>query len=472
MTGGGRDRDGDRMTSSMIRPPAGRDAVAPGSGSPAADPPARATDRPPRLRLGALVRASGGPRYGLALVVDSLGSGLLRPFLLLYGIKVLGLGAAATGVAMSAGMVLGLVSVPFVGRWIDRGARSTVVAAAMLVRVLGVALLLAAGHAGAPPVWGFAVASLFLGVGNQCWPPAHAALVATVAAAEERDAALAAGRSLRNAGLGAGALIATVCLGGGAGALRVLAAVTALGYAVAGVLAWSVRVRAAGPAEPRRAPSGDRSRSGDRSGSGARSRAGGRAGGRGLGVLDVANLPYAFCFNVLEVALPAVLVTRLHAAPAWSAGIFVGNTAIVVAAQIAVVTRLRTRARRSTLALSGLLLAGSYLGFWAAGSLGSWAAPAGIALVSVVYTAGEILYTGSATALIAATTPPGQLGRALARFQLSSGIGLAASPAVLMALLDRGAGVLWGGLAAATLLAACAVRRWAADDSAGPAVSS
>lgn len=437
------------MTSSMIRPPTGPTAFTPAAFTPA-------TDHPPRLRFGALVRAFGGPRYGVALVVDALGSGLLRPFLLLYGIKVLGLGAAATGAAMSAGMVLGLVSVPFVGRWIDRGARSTVVAAAMLVRVLGVALLLAAGHAGAPPVWGFAVASLFLGVGNQCWPPAHAALVATVAAADERDAALAAGRSLRNAGLGAGALIATVCLGGGTGALRALAAATALGYAVAGVLAWSVRVRAAAPAARRSARSADRSRS----------------GGRGLDVLDVANLPYAFCFNVLEVALPAVLVTRVHASPAWSAGIFVGNTVIVVAAQIAVVSRLRTRARRSALALSGLVLAGSYLGFWAVGSLGSWAAPAGIALVSVGYTAGEILYTGSATALIAATTAPEELGRALARFQLSSGIGLAASPAVLMALLDRGAGVLWGGLAATTLLAAYAVRRWAADDSAGPAVSS
>ena len=436
------------MTSSMIRPPAARAAAEPGS-------PAPATDRLPRLRLrfGALVRAFGGPRYAVALVVDALGSGLLRPFLLLYGIRVLGLGAAATGAAMSAGMVLGLVSVPFVGRWIDRGARSTVVAAAMLVRVLGVVLLLAAGPGGAPPVWGFAAASLFLGVGNQGWPPAHTALVATVAAAEERDAALAAGRSLRNAGLGAGALIATVCLGGGAGALRALAAVTALGYALAGVLAWSVRVRATTSAAPRRARSGSR-------------------GSLRLDVLDVANLPYAFCFNVLEVALPAVLVTRVHASPAWSAGIFVGNTVIVVAAQIAVVARLRTRARRSTLALSGLLLAGSYLGFWAAGSLGSWAAPAGIALVSVVYTAGEILYTGSATALIAATTAPEQLGRALARFQLSSGIGLAASPAVLMALLDRGAGALWGGLAAATLVAAYAVRRWAADDSAGPTVSS
>ncbi|MEU6125262.1 MFS transporter, partial [Streptomyces sp. NPDC047123] len=148
-----------------------------------------------------LVRASGGPRYAVALAVDALGTGLLRPFLLLYGVTVLRLSAPATGVAMTAGIVAGLVCMPAVGRWLDRGARSTVVAASMLVRVLGVALLLAApaGHAGL-----FAAAALFLGIGNQAWPAAHAALVATVARGRERDAALAGGRALRNAGMGVG----------------------------------------------------------------------------------------------------------------------------------------------------------------------------------------------------------------------------------------------------------------------------
>ncbi|MGW4411063.1 hypothetical protein ACWEJ6_44005, partial [Nonomuraea sp. NPDC004702] len=96
------------------------------------------------IRPRALVRASGGPRYAVALAVDALGTGLLRPFLLLYGVTVLRLSAPVTGIAMTAGVVVGLVCMPAVGRWLDRGARSTVVAASMLVRVLGVALLLAA----------------------------------------------------------------------------------------------------------------------------------------------------------------------------------------------------------------------------------------------------------------------------------------------------------------------------------------
>src|SRR3954451_108084 len=233
-----------------------------------------------RIQPRALVRAFGGPRYAAALVVDALGTGLLRPFLLLYGVTVLRLSPAATGVAMTVGVVVGLGCMPAVGRWLDRGARSTVVAASMLVRVLGVVLLLTApaGHAGL-----FTTAALFLGIGNQAWPAAHAALVASVAHGRERDAALAAGRALRSAGLGAGALLATACLAGGATALRALAAVTGLAYLAAAALAWSVHLHAH-PAEA--APAKDRD----------------DAPAPRMRALLAANVVYVFCLNVPEIA--------------------------------------------------------------------------------------------------------------------------------------------------------------------------
>ncbi|MER5641505.1 MFS transporter [Kitasatospora sp. NPDC002227] len=381
-----------------------------------------------------LLTAAGGPRYAAALAVDALGTGLLRPFLLLYGMRVLHLGVAETGAAMSVGMVLGLAAVPLAGRWIDRGGRTAVVAAAMAVRALGVLPLLAA-RPGGGALPAFVLASLLLGTGNQCWAPAHAALVTALAPARDRDAALAAGRSLRNAGLGLGALLAALGTTGGTGALRTMAAATALGYALAGALAWSLRTTAA------RRPQTV------------------RTGGARPTVLDLANLPYAFCFNVLEVALPAVLVTQLHAAPAWSAAVFVGNTVLVVTGQVAVVRWLSRYSRHTALAAAGALLALSYLGFWAAGSLGGRGAAAAVAVVSVLLTAGEIGYTGTATALVIATTEPERLGRALARFQLSSGIGVALSPAVLTALYACGPAALWLSLAAVTLLGAAAVKR-------------
>src|SRR4051812_12696134 len=387
---------------------------------------------PTKIRPRALVRASGGPRYAVALAVDALGTGMLRPFLLLYGVTVLGLSASVTGIAMTVGVVVGLGCMPAVGRWLDRGARSTVVAASMLVRVLGVVLLLTApaGHAGL-----FTTAALFLGIGNQAWPAAHAALVASVAHGRERGAALAGGRALRNAGLGVGALVATACLAGGTTALQVLAAVTGLAYLTAAGLAWSVHVHARRAAAPA-AVGGPAPR---------------------MRALLAANVIYVFCLNVPEIALPLVLVTQLHASPVWSAAIFVANTVLVVTLQVPVTVLLSRFARPTVLALAGVVLIASYLGFLAATSLGAgWGAPA-VAAVSVVCTIGEIIYAGSATALVTALAPAPVLGRALARFQLSTGFGLAVSPAAITALAAAGPAALWGSLAAATLVSASAV---------------
>ncbi|MGW4910879.1 MFS transporter [Streptomyces sp. NPDC004270] len=386
------------------------------------------------IRPRTLVRASGGPRYAFALAVDALGTGLLRPFLLLYGVTVLRLSAPVTGAAMTVGIVAGLVCMPAVGRWLDRGARSTAVAASLLVRVVGVVLLLAApaGH-----VSFFVAAALFLGIGNTAWPAAHAALVATVAHGRERDAALAAGRALRNAGMGVGALVATACLAGGGTAFRALAAGTGFAYCAAAALAWSVRIHA----HPAAAPTED---------------ADDRPAPR-MRALLIANVVYVFCLNVPEIALPLVLVTQLHASPVWSAVIFVANTVLVVGLQVPVTVLMSRFSRRAALALAGLVLTASYLGFLAVAGAGpGWGAPA-LAAVSVVCTLGEIGYAGSATALVTHLAPAHVLGRALARFQLSTGFGLAVSPAVITTLAARGPAALWGTLAAATLLSAAAV---------------
>ncbi|CAN3984855.1 MFS transporter [Kitasatospora purpeofusca] len=396
----------------------------------------------PAALLG-LLTAAGGPRYAAALLVDALGTGLLRPFLLLYGIGVLALDTGAAGLAMSAGMVAGLLVLPLTGRWIDLGARSLPAAATLLVRAAGsVTLLLADG------LPGFTAAAVLLGVGSQSWPATHAAVVSTLTEGRTRDAALAAGRTLRNAGLGAGALLATLAVAGGTGALQLLAGVTAAACLLAAGLVHSLRVSAPPAAEtPQPRPST------------ATAAATPDPALRRITLLSVANLPFAFTFDVLEVALPALLVLHLHASAAWSSGIFVGNTVLVIALQLAVVLRLGERSRHTVLAAGGFALTLSYLGFWAAGGLGGTAAAGAVAAVSVLYTFGEILYSGSGTALVAATAPPHLLGRALARWELSMGVGRALAPAALTALLAVGPGVLWPVLAGATLVSSVAVAR-------------
>lgn len=401
----------------------------------------------PKPGVRALVRGVGGPRYVVALTIDAVGTGLLRPFLLLYGIDVLHLAAPAAGLAMTAGVVAGLGCMPLVGRWLDRGARSAAVAASMLVRVIGSAALLAAPAGNAAALWMFAGAALLLGVGGQAFSASHAALVSTISAGRERDAALAAGRSVRNAGLGAGALLATVSLAGGTAGLRAVAAGTAVSYLLPAALACSVRIRAS-------APSGAVRDSLTRRRPRAR-----RGTAPSMRLLLAANVVYVFVLSVPEVALPLVLVTGLHAPAGWAAAVFVINTVLVVAFQVPVTVWMSRFPRRSALAISGAVISVSYLGFLgSAGLPHQWAVPA-IAGVSVLSTLGELIYAGSATALVAAIAPEQALGRALARFQLSTGFSLAIAPAVITALAARGPAALWVPLAAATLLAAAAVAR-------------
>ncbi|WP_194910918.1 MFS transporter [Catenulispora rubra] len=397
----------------------------------------------PRVSARTLLRASGGPRYAVALLVDSFGNGMLRPFLLLYGIDVLHLSAPTSGVAMTVGIIAGLAATPAAGRWLDTGARSTVVAVAMLVRVLGTVLLLAAPTGS---VVLFTAGALFLGIGNQTMPAAHSALIATIAKGRERDAASAAARSVRNAGMGLGALAATACLAGGPTAMRWLAVATGFSFLGSASLAWSVHIRAQAT-----------------SGSAADVRSG---PGPALPTLLAANVMFVFCVNVPEIALPLILVKLLHASPVWAAGIFVTNTALVVAFQVPVTIFLARWPRSVALAASGVVIAVSYVGFLLTSDLGHGFAAAAVAGVSVLCTIGEIMYAGSISPLLLAITPPQVLGRTLGRFQLSNGMGLAISPTVIAVLASHGSAALWLSLAAGTLLAAWSVRRLSENEQA------
>ena len=107
---------------------------------------------------------------------------MLRPFVLLYAVLVQGMSLPAAGLALSLGFVAGLVTLPFAGRWLDAGAPQAVVATALAVRAAGLTLMLLI-----PGSWGFGAAAVLLGIGSQLFPPAHAAVVSSLARGRDRD---------------------------------------------------------------------------------------------------------------------------------------------------------------------------------------------------------------------------------------------------------------------------------------------
>jgi hypothetical protein len=298
------------------------------------------------------------------------------------------------------------------------------------------------------------------GIGNQAGPIGQAAVVAGLSVGYERDAVLAALRSLANGGTGAGALLATIAVSSGGIGMRWLAAGTAAGYAISAALVATVAVTVTG--------------TGTGTGTGTTVAARQRAWApvadldrpvlRRLAIMNAANLPFAFCFDILEVALPVVLVTQLRAGPAWSSGIFVANTVMVVLVQLPVVVWMSRRPRRRVFALAGCVLATSYVGFLLAGTGHGNSGAAVIAVVSVLYNLGEILYTGVGTALVVNAAPAHLRGRALARWQLSLGLGRAIAPLAITAALACSAETLWLPLAAMTLLGSAVITRHGPTD--------
>lgn len=112
-----------------------------------------------------------------------------------------------------------------------------------------------------------------------------------------------------------------------------------------------------------------------------------------------------------------------------------------------------------------MVLALSYLGFLAAGVRPGTTGAVATAAVSVVYTLGEILYTGVGTALVIDAAPSHLRGRALARWQFSLGLGRALAPLAITAALSVSSATLWLPLAATTLLGAAVIVRYAPTDS-------
>jgi MFS family permease len=403
------------------------------------------TPAPAKLTTIQLLRGLGGGRYAFATLISSLGGGLIRPFLLLYAVTVSHISASSAGLALSAGFLVGLAGVPIAGRWIDTGARRAVMVTTLGLRACGLlALVLIAGPAG------FVCCCVLQGVGNQAGPIGQAAVVASLSAGYERDAVLAALRSLSNGGLGAGALLATIAVSSGEIGMRWLAGGTAAGYLISAALVSTVSI--ADTAIPIRRGSWTPVTDTD------------RPVLRRLAIMNAANLPFAFCFDILEVALPVVLVTQLHAAPAWSSAIFVANTVMVLLVQLPVVVWMSRQPRRRVFALAGCVLSTSYLGFLLASTGHGNTGAAAIALVSVLYNLGEILYTGVGTALVVNAAPAHLRGRSLARWQFSLGLGRAAAPLAITAALAISPGTLWLPLAATTILGASMITRYAPTD--------
>jgi len=380
-------------------------------------------------------------RYLTGMVVDATGAGMYLPLSLLYFHHVTGLPIERVGVLMTAGALFALVGNPIAGALVDRFGAKAVVVGGYLLRALGFGL-----YPFVDSALGMFFAVALVAVGDGSFSPSIQALVADIARGAERDKLLAAQRSLRNAGLGAGGLVAAGALTlGSDAAYQVIVLGTGLAFVLAAVIVGSIRYR---PQEPLlKVPV----RGGYRT----------VLANRPFLALTVLNVPIAFGYMVLAVALPVYVTTQLGAPTGLVGTLYAVNTIGIALLQIPV-TRFLVRFPRTRTTAAGAAVIGlSFVVFAALGVVSSSAAVllAGAFAATALFTLGELMHGATASALVSSAAPAETRGRHLSVYQFSWAVPTATAPAVLTWLMTFSATGMWLVLAAGVTASALALVR-------------
>ena len=367
-------------------------------------------------------------------VANSLGNGIVLPFLIIYLHEVRHFGLGTSGAIVSTLGAVGLVATPLAGRLVDlAGARTT------LMSSLG---LLAVGYGGFPFIhhsWqAFGLAAI-AGLGNGGFAPSHSSLLAALTSREQRNAAYALQRATDNLGFGAGALIggliATTSVPSSFKLLFLLDAGTFLGFIA--VLSFVP----AGQSLPAAA------RSVGRYSTVIRDRA------FVLLLLVIATLVTA-AYAQISTVLPPFAKEHAHVSEAGIGIVFFVNTVLIVLAQLPLAKALEGRRRMRALALSAGIFAVTSIAVLV---VGHWldAGTAVVALCSVIalFSIGECLHGAVQNPLIADLAPEHLLGRYMALRTIAWQLGFMAGPALGSFLLEQSPTGLWLGAAVACALA-------------------
>ncbi|WP_051767184.1 MFS transporter [Streptomyces sp. NRRL S-37] len=380
-------------------------------------------------------------KYMLGMVVDATGSGMYLPLSLLYFHHVTGLPLTRVGAIVTTAAVVGLVSNPVTGVLIDRFSARTVLVGGYVLRASAFCAYPLVDNGAAM----FAV-MLPVALGDTSYPPAIQSFVAEIVRGTERDKLLALQRSLRNAGLGVGGLLAGAALALDESGFSFVVLGAAAGYLLSAGLLSTIRTGT--PARPR---------------DGRVSRRGGYrmvARNRPFLGLTLLNVPTAFGYMVLSVALPVYLTRELDAPVSLVGVLYAVNTVGIAVLQIPVTRVLVMYRRTRAVALGAGIFALSFVGFAVLGSLSTGAVLiAGVFAATAAFTAGELLHGATASALVAQAAPEETRGRHLAVYQLSWAVPIALAPTVFTALLSVSATGMWLLLAAATAGSALGVLR-------------
>lgn len=368
-------------------------------------------------------------------VVNSLGNGIVFPFIVIYLHNVRGISFAAAGLALSAGAVAALSAGLGAGTFVDRfGGRNTLLLG-LLLQAISFALFPLVREA-----WQAFVLLALEGAGTACFWPGQSTLLSRLTPPERTHSAFALQRISMNLGLGLGGviggLIASTSHPHSFTVLFLLDAVTFLVFI-------SILATVDEPAVPKsdepEAAEGYRV------------------------VLRDRNFVWLLCLNVLFVAvgyevfalLPPFAKNYAGVSERWVGTMWLANTLLIVLIQLPVSKALEGRRRMRALALMSLLFASAAMivffgGIWFTGT----AAALVFVGATVVFGVGETLQGPTQAPLVADLAPDRLRGRYFALSSMSWSAGSILGPAIGGPLLGWHPLAVWPLAAAISVVAA------------------
>ncbi|WP_165845783.1 MFS transporter [Streptacidiphilus pinicola] len=364
-----------------------------------------------------------------AATVDSLGTGLVLAFVLVYFAVTTALPLTAVGTALTLARLLAAPTAVAVGPLIDRFGARRVALCGNAVSAVAYAGFLVSGR-----FWEIVLVAWLAQVGAAGYWTSSTGLVALAAEPDARPRWFALLHTLRNAGLAAGGALGAFAVGaGGTAGLRAVVVANAVSYVLAAALLARWRPACAHATVPP-APAlsavdagGYRSVLRDR---------------RYLLLIGV-NLTFVFPSLVLSLLLAVYVTEGLHRSAWIAGGLLVANGVQVVLTQTVVTRRLARHRPTRVVAWGAGVYAASFALFAALPRVSGWMLTAGLLGAVALYNLAETVTTPFQEELSVAIAPEHLRGRYLAVYQLSWTAGQTAAPGLFTLLLTGSPALPW-----------------------------
>ncbi|MDQ0417587.1 MFS family permease [Croceifilum oryzae] len=364
-----------------------------------------------------------------ALFLDSFGSGLTMPFLVLFFLKTSGLSLEQVGQMLSISALAGILAIPVCGMVVDRLGTKPAALASFVLRGIGTL-----GYLIFHNVWGVTIAATIIIWGQRAWPIANQALISQLVPSENRTMWFGGSRSLRNLGNSLGMILGTgvIAVFNTPFTYELLIFIDAISFLIAAVLIAKIPLQNQPivKKEPTPKKAWTIRFSYDSN----------------LIRFLVAVAPITFMYVALVFTVPA-FTKEISPDLSWISGVlFTVNSLAVLVLQIPLLFFTRRLSDLQKMIVGSAILGLSYTIFLGSAFLGSVHLNFFVPLLFVgilLFSCGEQLFYPASATIVGELGPTEKRGQSISSYQLLYGISNAIGPFIVGYLLTRNISLSW-----------------------------